>query len=613
MKTTITRISMILMALMLSVDLPVQADPPSVQFLPGNNRRDKTVRRRGGNARKNRLKIPEKHYDPNTTVVVDALWMRVHEENCPSLILKEHKDTMTLEEADKQGYRIGESGQSGRGHCCFKGYRRKYPMAVITGDTIVSGNDNKRHRRHLAGCHRYWPSKDHKRMPRAEWEAQGYNFCAHCVERGPSRTTISDEQWQQMGDSNRYEPPAGWEPMPFSWDTLPPKSEIDILANQVLNSGVGIQELPFDDPVARAEQFVTMRFFFPVGNWLKFYKAYRGTGDERILEKLRESARYYNQLSRDFPSVAQSKAYNPEGWSYLYSMAVSSRITLQLARKSPDQVSSEELAEAEEFLTTIAVVLSPALQGNSNLDPQMGIPQPTADDFRQRSYNRAMNGIGTLAMATAALEDLQALQGGSKCQSTITRYRKAVKGYMENFRSIGYFSTEIPGKPIFVYPYHGTHKKIIDGTKIYGRYEDSGHYSHLLQGLMLVHDATPELGADDEMMTAVANAIHFNNTTKIKRKNREEWSGHIQCPVSKRVAPQGGENIKRHAFKKGPGSKRFYMLEGFRDGLIDALNTTANESQKVEAAKNNRVEILHVHYLKALRKDPSLIHLGEVM
>jgi hypothetical protein len=224
-----------------------------------------------------------------------------------------------------------------------------------------------------------------------------------------------------------------------------------------------------------------------------------------------------------------------------------------------------------------------------------------------------MNGIGTLAMATAALEDLQALKGGSKYQSTITRYRKAVKGYMDNFKDIGHLCDKVPGKPLFIYPYNGTPKKIVDGCKLYGRTEDSGHYSHLLQGLMLVHDATPELGADDELMTAVGNSIAFANTTKITKGGRNEYSGHIQCPTALRVKPQGGENIKRHAFSKGPGSKRFYLLEGFRNGLIDALNTTANEGQKVEAAKSNRVEILHVHYLKAKQNNPDLIHLGEGM
>lgn len=66
-------------------------------------------------------------YKSDTTVYCDALWMRVHAEDCPELILKENKKTMTLEEADKEGWRIGESGQSGRGNCCFIGYEREYP------------------------------------------------------------------------------------------------------------------------------------------------------------------------------------------------------------------------------------------------------------------------------------------------------------------------------------------------------------------------------------------------------------------------------------------------------------------------------------------------------
>jgi len=375
----------------------------------------------------------------------------------------------------------------------------------------------------------------------------------------------------------------------------------------------GIQEILFDNTVGSVEKYVNMRFCFPVQNWLGYYKSYRGTGDKRILEKLRGSARHYNQVSREYLEAGPLKAKDPEGMAYLYSMAVSARITFQLARKFPDQVSEEEIAEAEEFLTTMVEVLKPHLEDDTNLDPEMGIPQPLADDFRMRADNRAMNGIGTLAMAVAAMKDAQAVRGHQNFQPSIDRYTKAVKAYVDYFREIGYFSEAVEGQPMFVYPYNGKHTKVIEGAKIYGRYEDSGHYSHTLQGLMLIHDATPELGVDDAFMTAVANAIQFNYTTQIKKGNKKEYSGHIQCPVSKRVAPQGGESGRSHAFRRGAGSSRFYMLEAFQPGVIDALNTTANADQKVGAAKANRVEILHVHYLKERLKDPSLIHLGEVM
>ena len=47
--------------------------------------------RKGAKARKARLQIPEKKYAPDTKVYVDALWMRVHEENCPMCLLKNMK------------------------------------------------------------------------------------------------------------------------------------------------------------------------------------------------------------------------------------------------------------------------------------------------------------------------------------------------------------------------------------------------------------------------------------------------------------------------------------------------------------------------------------------
>jgi hypothetical protein len=79
------------------------------------------------------------------------------------------------------------------------------------------------------------------------------------------------------------------------------------------------------------------------------------------------------------------------------------------------------------------------------------------------------------------------------------------------------------------------------------------------------------------------------------------------------VSPQGGEQVKGHPFERGPGSPRFYMLEAFSTGVIDALNTTADQQQKDQAGKalDARLATLHVQYLKALRADRGLIHLGD--
>jgi hypothetical protein len=118
--------------------------------------------RKGAKARKAWLEIPEKAYDPNTKAYCDALWMRVHEEDCPMLVLKDKKKVITLEQADKEGWRIGESGQSGRDRCCFKGYRRKYPEKEFTDDTpgITQIMKSGKLKWHQAGCHRFTISPD---------------------------------------------------------------------------------------------------------------------------------------------------------------------------------------------------------------------------------------------------------------------------------------------------------------------------------------------------------------------------------------------------------------------------------------------------------------------
>lgn len=555
----------------------------------------------------------QQNFDPNTKVYVDALWLRVHAEDSPDLLMKEHKKTMTLEEADKAGYRIGETGQSGRESTSFIGYKRKYPAREISPDTILTGNDQQRNVKHLLGCHRYWPAKSDLRRTRAEWEADGFTTCPHCIERGPSQSTLSDEAWDNLPDYPEFVYPDGFELRAFSMDRLPSKEEVEVLIRETLNRPNGIQELQFMDPVATAEHFTIMRFFFPVENWLFFYKAYRATGDKRIRDKLLESARHYNQLATNYPSAANYKAQDPEGLAFMYSMAAWSRFTLQLVRTEPGAVTREEFEEAKTFLKTIVTVLRPILEANDDLDPKMGIPKKLAEDFRDRAFNRAMNGIGTLSVTTAALKDLQAIERTTAYQPVIDRYSKAVGEYLKHWQNIGHFCDKTRGETQFYYPYKPeTKPKVVEGCKLYKRTEDGGHYSHTIQGLMCIYESTPDLGVDEKFMTAVANAIAFSRSNKIKKGNKEEFSGHFQCATAMRVAPQGGESGKRHAFKRGTGGSRFHMLEAFRDGVIDALGTSVNKQGIAEANKGyeQRLAMLHAQYLKALSRDRNLVHLG---
>ena len=520
--------------------------------------------RKGERARKARLDIPEKHYDPNTIVYVDALWMRVHEADCPMLVLKEHKKTMTLEEADRAGYRIGESGQSGRHHCCFHGYRRKYPEKEITDDAIgiVEKRKNGKYKFHMAGCHRFKVSPNDKVMTLKEAKSKalpGFYMCMHCIERGPSLTYVDAEKLA--------------EPKPAQG-----------------RSGLWP---PYVNPLAAVEEFMGRRFFFGYsGN----YKRYRSTGDKSALDELRQTARYYHNICVKYPSASQLKARIPEHANYLFEMVGWSRIIMQLARKSPSSITWEEFMEAEAMLKAVIVALEPHWEGNENLDPEMGIPSKLAADFRGRAYNRNANGIGMVATAAKALEDLQALNQSQEYQPTIDRYRKCVREWINNWKKKGCLYTEADGKTYFYYKYMGTGKKRADGLMLAGA-DDRGHYSYSASGATLMYEAAPELGADDEFMTAIANAIYHNSTTEY---------GSIQCPSADRIAPSN----RKPGGPAGPKGG-FLTYEAWRDGLLKSLYRHQSAAAKEAAAERVRSGNNYWDYFKALRKDRSLIHLGE--
>ncbi|HAV12644.1 MAG TPA: hypothetical protein DCX06_03975 [Opitutae bacterium] len=558
--------------------------------------------------------IEAAEYDPNSKVYCDALWFRVHAGDCPELILKEEKKTMTLEEADKAGARLGESGQSGRTNCCLMGYNRKYPVMEIPDDAFGVAQVMKKGplKWHLSGCHRFVPKSNYARLTKKEALDSGCRICDHCVERGPSNSIISDEGWKLLPSDNSA-PMAGREPTAFSADRLPSPQEIEFLIQETLAQSNGIQERHYVDPVASVENFMTLRFFFPVHNWLDFYKAYRATGDKRILHKLRESARNYDKLSVAYPSAARLKASDPEGLAYMYSMAAYSRIIMQSGKKDINSITVDELKEAESMIQTMVFILKPICEGDDNLEPEMGIPHGLADDFRSRAFNRALNGIGTLAMLTAALEDLQAVTDSQEYQPTIDRYRKVVGEYIKHWFSIGHICTKLRNGEGYFYPYSqgGGDIPEVNGCRLYGRSEDVGHYSHSLQGVMLLYETLPELGIDDGFMTAVANTIYYNATTKIKVKGKNMLSGYVDCPTQARENPTTGGHLKGGS----AANARFYMLQAFRDDMIDGLcdRVSRQKAAELNAGFEQRLATLHAFYMKALRADRSLIHLGEKM
>ena len=512
--------------------------------------------RKGAKARKGWLRIPEKAFDPNTKAYCDALWMRVHEEDCPMLVLKDMKKTITLEQADREGWRIGESGQSGRDRCCFKGYRRKHPEKDITDDSIgiVQKMKSGRHKYHMAGCHRFKVSRDNKVMTRKEAKAlPGYYMCGHCTERGPSVTHVNAEELANM--------PA-----------------------------YGPADPPYVNPLASLEEFMGRRFFF---GYSGAYKRYRSTGDKNALDELLASARYYHNICVKYPSVAQVKARDPEHANYLFPMAGWSRITLQLARKG--KASQKEIDEAEAMLKAIVAALKPAWE-SSDLDPKTGVPRKLANDFRRRAFNRAANGIGTVATASKALEDLQVIKKTKKYQPTIDRYRKCVQEWIKTWKEFGCLYTEADGKKYFYYPYAPRKLPRNKNGLMTGGADDRGHYSYTASGATLMFEAAPELGVDDEFMTAIANAIYHNSTTK---------NGSIQCPSADKIKP-----ISRKRWSKRPIST-FYIFEAFRDGVIEGQNRHQSAAAKKAAAEMSRSGNHYWDYFKALRRDRSLIHLGE--
>lgn len=474
----------------------------------------------------------EVKYSPDTKVYCNALWMTVHAEGCPNQLMQERRKTMTLAEADKAGWKIAD--------CCLPGYRRQHPVKELDDETIIAGPMQKNRWNHVPGCHRYWGGSTHTLAPAKVFKEAGFGICPHCRKRGPSVASITQEAWKAMGPD-------------------------------------GVQELPFTDPLASAEQFMGMRFFFPVGSWLSNYQQYRATGDQNALDTLFLSARHYNSFAQEFAPYAERKASNPEGAAFMLSMAMCSRITLQNALANPGSVSREAIAEAEAFLNTMLSVLEPTWVGGDDLDPEMGVPKDLASDFRRRQGNRAINGIATVGMMTSALMDLQKLKGTTAYQSKIDHYRNvAIASWLKFFKESGYICKDNGG---FYYPYkpEGNGRKVIDGCKVFKRPEDNSHFRFTITGSVFLYESGL---VDDAFMNALAVSV---------RDGMEKRQGAFTCPC---VPPAKVKEFRGE-------SEEYIPLNAFIAGISKGRG---RDTERWTGFAN---------YVSALRKDRSVVHLSQ--
>lgn len=514
----------------------------------------------------------DKTFDPNMKVYLDPVYYQAHHPDCISNgPLKQYEKTMTLAEADKAGVWL-EASPGRYDNCnCLGGYQRKHPLKPIPDDTYVIISSKKKWTTHGPGCHRLGVGFSiGNRRTIKEAKEQGYdNLGYYCCKTRWTHATISEEDWKKL-------------PMEHAPGLL-----------------------PFTDPAARGKLFLNYRYFFnssgPLGK-------YRGTGDEKYRVELLDRARVMNEFSLEVPGIAQHKARDPEGLNYMCDMAAYARVTLQLARKQPGAVSKDEIEEAETFLKTMLMVLEPTWEAKDDLHPEVGLPNKVVHEFVARAFNRAMNGYGTLAVMTAALEDLQALKKTTEYQPQIDRYRKVVREYIKHFKSRGHFCSKFNGKTHFYYAYASRDEeenpRIVDGCKILGRPEDNGHFRYTVLGLTSIYESSRDLGVDDEFLTAVANSLYHNAAVAVKEYGKAR-AGLIQCPIGYQA---GRKSMKGKNFSNGPTRDAYYRLYSFVDEA-DYLDVWSGK--KGISVKQAGDEALYGQYLKELRKDPTLLYLGE--
>lgn len=268
-------------------------------------------------------------------------------------------------------------------------------------------------------------------------------------------------------------------------------------------------------------------------NCRKYYLAYRGTGDSRFAEQLRQYARLMSWILKERPWLIlpkEQRHVRTENWfdtithkaatsSIFQGYTLSARLTLQAARADRSLVTDEQIAEARTFLKTTNRYLDSLVRGDGKIDRASRLPVVAAEIVETTPYNQSFMYYAVLGVAAAGLEDLQHIEGHHRHQKTIDLYRQVVRAGVRKFMQQSDV-TQIDGRPYVFRSYAPTDPLIsvrdpktrkrvplfVDGHPIFRYPEGYGHAKSVAWYSVLLWETNERLGVTEPLLKGLANA-----------------------------------------------------------------------------------------------------------
>ncbi len=387
-------------------------------------------------------------------------------------------------------------------------------------------------------------------------------------------------------------------------------------------------ELPADDAFEHTS-FIYGSYW---QNCRKYYIAYRVTGDERFAEQLRQYARLMSWILKERPQLLLPKerrhemsgdwrALLPHGAassSMFQGYTLSARLTLQAARADRALVTDAQIAEARSFLELVTTQMRSLVHGDGTIDEKTGLPMVAADIIRTTPYNQSFMYYGVLAVAAAALEDLQHLEGHARHQKNVDLYTRIVEAGVRSFIKLSdvtqiegrpyVFRSYTPSDPLMTVVDPVTRQRVphvVDGHPIFRYPEDFAHGQSTSWYLALLWETNERLGVTESLLTGVANA-QMDFQLRGKAPLKDGTTG----PPNKLLSPWALKARPNDKWDRlGQAMPLYAIFLPFHPEIVQASREFNPRGKKEMDGPEGVQFTLFAQYLQALRNSRPLLHL----
>ncbi|MEM9015492.1 MAG: hypothetical protein AAGC68_00665, partial [Verrucomicrobiota bacterium] len=326
-------------------------------------------------------------------------------------------------------------------------------------------------------------------------------------------------------------------------------------------------------------------------------------GMEWILANRPEQVIPIERRDDPLPDSVLAIPHEPIALANFWAHANASRLLLERARAKGRAASDPSVLKAKQFLGTIVKHVASQVTADYSLraekrgeepkefvpgektlllQEKFDLPDRAAQIIEYTPWNQTFFYFSTLAATALALQDLEAIEGGTAYQRYIDLYRNVVRAGIWNLEDENICVVR-EGVPYFFHmhtPLRDKEPKMRLGFPMFGA-EDVSHSGSGAWNLPYLWDCGPEFGVSAALLAGYTNAmvVTMDDRSSINQKGEPWPRQHIDSPWY--LAASGRIN---HPFKGTKG--RYFPMMSFAPEIVAAARPYAPRNNKPKLWEN---------------------------